>query len=152
MSQSTTIKEQLTEDMKNAMRNKNKERLEVVRLILAAFKQIEVDERVVVDDDRALVILDKMLKERRDSIEQFKVANRDDLVAKEAFQESIIREFLPPALSTEEIQQVITTAIAEAGASSIKEMAKVVALVKPRVQGRADMAEVSKLIKTQLTG
>jgi uncharacterized protein len=152
MSQSTTIKEQLTEDMKISMRNKNKERLEVVRLVLAAFKQIEVDERVVVDDDRALVILDKMLKERRDSIEQFKAASRDDLVAKESFQESIIREFLPPALSKEEIQQVIATAIAETGANSIKEMAKVVALVKPRVQGRADMAEVSKLIKTQLTG
>jgi uncharacterized protein YqeY len=93
-----------------------------------------------------------MLKERRDSIEQFKAASRDDLVAKESFQESIIREFLPPALSKEEIQQVIATAIAETGANSIKEMAKVVALVKPRVQGRADMAEVSKLIKTQLTG
>ena len=145
------IKHRLTAEMQAAMRNKNKERLEVLRLILAAFKQIEVDERIVVEDDRALAILDKMLKERRDSIAQFKSANRDDLVAKEIFQESVILEFLPPALTSDEIQEIITTLIAETGANSMQDMAKIVALVKPKMQGRADMSIVSQLIKAQLT-
>ena len=148
---SQVIKDRLTAEMQAAMRNKSKERLEMIRLMLAAFKQIEVDERIVVDDDRALVIFDKMLKERRDSIAQFKSANRDDLVAKEVFQESVILEFLPPALSSDEIQQIITTLVVETGASGMQDMAKIVALVKPKVQGRANMSIVSQLIKAQLT-
>lgn len=148
---SQVIKDRLTVEMQAAMRNKGKERLEMIRLMLAAFKQIEVDERIVVDDDRALVIFDKMLKERRDSIAQFKSANRDDLVAKEVFQESVILEFLPPALSSDEIQQIITTLVVETGASGMQDMAKIVALVKPKVQGRANMSIVSQLIKAQLT-
>ena len=148
---SQVIKDRLTAEMQAAMRNKSKERLEMIRLMLAAFKQIEVDERIVVDDDRALVIFDKMLKERRDSIAQFKSANRDDLVAKEVFQESVILEFLPPALSSDEIQQIITTLVVETGAGGMQDMAKIVALVKPKVQGRANMSIVSQLIKAQLT-
>ena len=148
---SQVIKDRLTVEMQAAMRNKGKERLEMIRLMLAAFKQIEVDERIVVDDDRALVIFDKMLKERRDSIAQFKSANRDDLVAKEVFQESVILEFLPPALSSDEIQQIIATLVVETGASGMQDMAKIVALVKPKVQGRANMSIVSQLIKAQLT-
>jgi uncharacterized protein len=148
---SQVIKDRLTVEMQAAMRNKGKERLEMIRLMLAAFKQIEVDERIVVDDDRALVIFDKMLKERRDSIAQFKSANRDDLVAKEVFQESVILEFLPPALSSDEIQQIITTLVVETGAGGMQDMAKIVALVKPKVQGRANMSIVSQLIKAQLT-
>ena len=148
---SQVIKDRLTAEMQAAMRNKSKERLEMIRLMLAAFKQIEVDERIVVDDDRALVIFDKMLKERRDSIAQFKSANRDDLVAKEVFQESVILEFLPPALSSDEIQQIIATLVVETGASGMQDMAKIVALVKPKVQGRANMSIVSQLIKAQLT-
>ena len=148
---SQVIKDRLTVEMQAAMRNKGKERLEMIRLMLAAFKQIEVDERIVVDDDRALVIFDKMLKERRDSIAQFKSANRDDLVAKEVFQESVILEFLPPALSSYEIQQIITTLVVETGAGGMQDMAKIVALVKPKVQGRANMSIVSQLIKAQLT-
>jgi uncharacterized protein YqeY len=136
--------------MKAAMIAGDKPRLGVVRLMLSAIKQIEVDERIELDDTRVTTILDKMVKQRRESISQFEVAKRDDLVAQEKFEIEIIQEFLPQALSAAEVETIINDAIASSGASSIKEMGKVMAIIKPKVVGRADMGEISNRIKALL--
>lgn len=135
----------------SAMKSGDKERLAVVRLITSAIKQVEVDERIVLDDARIIAILDKMVKQRRESIAQFKTAGRDDLVKQESFEIDIIQEFLPQALSEEEVDDIVNQAISETGASSIKDMGKVMGLVRPQIVGRADMGEVSGRIKSILS-
>ncbi|WP_115710925.1 GatB/YqeY domain-containing protein [Legionella sainthelensi] len=146
-----TIKERLNNDIKEAMRAKEKELLATLRLITAAVKQVEVDERIEVDDERMLVILDKMSKQRKESIAQYEKANRDDLVAQEQFELNILKNYLPEPLSAAEIEKMIHDAVAETGATKIADMGKVMALLKPNLQGRADMAHVSVLIKAKLS-
>jgi len=146
------IKQQLSDAMKAAMRAQDKQRLGVIRLIQAAFKQVEVDERVVITDELALQILAKMVKQRRDSITQFKSANRDDLVAVEEYELTVLSDFMPAAMGADEIKSLVTAAISETSASSVKDMGKVMEVLKPKLQGRADMGEVGKLIKTLLVG
>ena len=145
-----TLKARITEAMKNAMRAQEKQRLSAIRLILADIKRIEVDERIEVDDARVLAILDKMSKQRRDSIAAFQAAGRTDLVDNETFELNVIAEFLPQQLTETEISNLIARAIAETGAAGAAGMGKVMAILKPQIQGRADMAAVSKLVKTQL--
>ena len=132
------------------MRSKDKQRLAALRLIQAAFKQIEVDERIELDDTQSIAILDKMAKQHRDSIDQFEQAGRDDLVEKEQFELDIIETYLPEKLAEDEIKVMIESAIAETGAASIKDMGKVMGKLKGELQGRADMAQVSGLIKARL--
>lgn len=150
MSQEATLKQRLTEDMKSAMRAREKDKLGVIRLILAAIKQVEVDERIELDDTRVLAVLDKMVKQRRDSIEQYQKAERTDLADIEIFELNLIQEYLPAALSEAEISTLVSEAIAESGASSPKEMGAVMGILKPKMQGRADMGVVSKLVKQLL--
>lgn len=145
------LKSQITDAMKAAMRAKEKERLGTIRMILAELKRIEVDERIELDDARILTILDKMLKQRRDSVSQFEAAGRQELADVEKAEISVIQDFLPAALSEEEIGQLVDDAIASTGAEGMKDMGKVMGLLKPQMQGRADMGEVSKLIKARLT-
>jgi len=145
------LKARITDAMKSSMKAKEKEKLSCIRLILAEFKRIEVDERIEIDDERALVILDKMLKQRRDSIKQFEDAGRNDLADKESFELSIIQEFLPPALSDDDIVALIKAAIEKSGAESMKDMGKVMGIVKPQIQGRADVGKVSQQIKQALS-
>ena len=144
------IKEQLYIDVKDAMRAKDKEKLGTLRLITAAIKQIEVDERIEVDEARMLVILDKLAKQRNESITQFKAAGRDDLVAQEEFELVIINHYLPEPLSDDEITKLIEDAVAKVDAQKMNDMGKVMALLKPIMQGRADMSKVSSLIKAKL--
>jgi hypothetical protein len=144
------LKEQITDAMKAAMKGGDKPRLAVIRLILAAVKQREVDERIELDDAQVLAVLDKMVKQRRDSVKQYGDAGRDDLVAQENGEIEIIQEFLPTALSDEEIMSIIEAAIAETGAESMRDMGKVMGIVKPKVQGRADVGKVSGLVKQKL--
>jgi uncharacterized protein YqeY len=144
------LQQRINEDVKTAMRNKDKNRLGVLRLITAAFKQKEVDDRVELDDTMVLAIMNKMTKQIRDSIDQFEQAGRDDLVAKEAFELGIIQEYLPAQLTEDEISQIIAECVAASGAESAKDMGKVMGLLKPRLQGRADMGKVSGLVKQQL--
>lgn len=144
------IKEQIQQDLKEAMRAKDRNKVETLRLITAAIKQIEVDERKEIDNDRALVILDKLAKQRKESISQFKAAKRDDLVDQETYELAIIQHYLPTPLSQEEIMQLVHDAINQVGATSMKEMGNVMALLRPKLQGRADMSEVSALIKAKL--
>ncbi len=146
------LTDRLKEDMKAAMKGGNKERLRVIRLMLAAIKQIEVDERIVLDNERVIVVLDKMLKQRRESIRQFADAGRDDLVAIEEAEIPVIQDFLPQALTETEIDSMVKGAVAESGAESVKDMGKVMALLKAKMQGRADMSAVSIKIKTALAG
>ncbi len=146
------LTDRIREDMKTAMKGGNKERLRVIRLILAAIKQIEVDERIVLDNERVIVVLDKMLKQRRESIRQFADAGRDDLVAIEEAEIPVIQDFLPQALTEAEIDSMVKGAVAESGAESVKDMGKVMALLKAKMQGRADMSAVSIKIKTALAG
>lgn len=136
--------------VKAAMRAKEKERLNALRLITAEFKRVEVDERIDVDDARALVILDKMAKQRRDSIAQYKDAGRDELAAVEQFEIDVLSEFLPAALSDAELESLVADAVAQSGAASMQDMGKVMGILKPQVQGRADMAKISQLVKSQL--
>ncbi|RDH82927.1 MAG: glutamyl-tRNA amidotransferase [endosymbiont of Galathealinum brachiosum] len=145
-----TLKQSLTADMKASMKGGDKKRLGVIRLVLAAIKQIEVDERIELDDNRVLAVLDKMVKQRRESITQYKDAGRDDLREQEEYEVSILKDFLPEALSDDEIDQMITKAIGDTGAASIKDMGKVMGILKPQMQGRADMGAVSGKIKAQL--
>ena len=145
------LQKRVNEDVKTAMRSKDKDRLGVLRLITAAFKQKEVDERIELDDTMVLAIMDKMTKQIRDSIQQFEQAGRDDLVTKEAFELEIIQEYLPAQLTEDEISQIITECVAASGAESAKDMGKVMGLLKPRLQGRADMGKVSGLVKQQLS-
>lgn len=137
--------------MKDAMRARQKERLRTIRLMLAEFKRIEVDERIELDDPRALAILDKMLKQRRDSISQYTAAGRDDLAAVEAAEIDVIEEFLPAALTDVEINQLLSAAVTETGAASVRDMGSVMALLKPQLQGRADVGSVSQLVKQRLS-
>ncbi|MCW8399712.1 GatB/YqeY domain-containing protein [Legionella sp. PATHC038] len=146
-----TIKERLNNDVKDAMRAKDKELLAALRLITAAVKQVEVDERIEVDDERMLVILDKMSKQRKESIAQYEKANRDDLVAQEQFELDILKKYLPEPLSAAEIDNMVQEAISSTGAEKMADMGKVMALLKPSLQGRADMAQVSAMIKAKLS-
>ena len=136
--------------MKQAMRAKEKAKLSSIRLILADFKRIEVDERIEIDDARALAVLDKMLKQRRDSIKQYQDAERPELAEKEQAEAVVIQSFLPTALTEDEINTLVENAIRETGAANMQDMGKVMAILKPQMQGRADMGKVSQLIKKQL--
>lgn len=140
----------IKDDMKASMKGGDKARLGVIRLILAAIKQIEVDERIALDDARTLQVLDKMLKQRRESIRQFADAGRNDLVAQEEAEVLVIQDFLPQALSDEEIDNMVKAAVVESGAESVKDMGKVMGLLKGKMQGRADMSVVSAKIKAAL--
>lgn len=146
------LKEKLTEDMKLAMKSGDKARLGVIRLVNAAIKQREVDERVMLDDEQVLIVMERMLKQRRDSVTQYEAANREDLAEQERFEISVIQSYMPTPLSTDEITEIVIASIAESGASSGRDMGKVIALVKPKVAGRADMSQVSQLIKQKLGG
>jgi len=145
-----TLKARLTDDMKAAMKGGDKERLGVIRLVNAAIKQREVDERIVLDDTQVLAVLEKMLKQRKDSVTQYEGAGREDLAAVERFEMGIIEGYLPAQLPDAEIEAIVAKAIADSGASSARDMGKVVGLVKPQVAGRADMGKVSALIKQKL--
>ncbi|MEE9552235.1 MAG: GatB/YqeY domain-containing protein [Gammaproteobacteria bacterium] len=145
------LKQRINDDVKSAMRGKDKARLVVLRMILAAVKQKEVDERIELDDEQILAVLDKMAKQHRDSIEQFQQGGRDDLVKKENFELEIVQTYLPNQLSDDEINQLIKDAMAETGASSMQDMGKVMGTLKPKLQGRADMGKVSGLIKQLLS-
>ena len=145
-----SLKQQLTDDMKAAMKGGEKDKLLVIRLINAAIKQREVDERIQLDDTQVLAVLEKMVKQRRDSIQQFEKAGRQDLIDIEATEIAVIQDFLPRALEPAEIDTLIETALRESGASEMKDMGKVMALLKPQVQGRADMGVVSQRIKARL--
>ena len=138
--------------MKAAMRARDKERLGTIRLMQAEFKRVEVDERIELDDARVLAILDKMLKQRRDSARQYRDAGREELAAVEDAEIAVIQEFLPAQLSEEELVQMVDAAIAASGASGMQAMGPVMAALKPQLQGRADMGAVSKLVKARLTG
>ncbi len=145
------LQKQIQGSVVSAMKSGEKERLKIIRLMTSAMKQIEVDERIELDDARIIAILDKMVKQRRESISQFKTAGRDDLVKQENYEIDIIQEFLPQALSEEEVDTIVSQAIEQTGASSIKDMGKVMGLVKPQIIGRADMGEVSGRIKSTLS-
>jgi uncharacterized protein len=147
----TSLKQQIQDDMKTALRAHDKQRLGVVRLILAAIKQVEVDERVEVDDTRITQILNKMIKQRRDSIAQYDQAKRDDLADQERSEVKIIQAYLPEPLSEVDIDRIVSEAITKVGATSIKEMGKVMAELKEKLQGRADMTQISAKIKARLT-
>ena len=144
------LKSQVSQAVKDAMRAKAKDRLGVLRIVMSEFKRIEVDERVELDDARVLAVLDKMVKQRRDSAKQYEDADRPELAAIEHAEISVITEFLPVALTEAEITQLLKDAIAKTGAESMRDMGQVMAIVKPQVQGRADMGSVSKLVKTLL--
>ncbi len=144
------LKERITEDMKSAMRAGDKQRLGTIRLALAAIKQREVDERITLDDPQVLSVLEKMLKQRREAITQFASGGRADLVAKETAEIGVLQGYLPAQMSPVELDALITEAITATGAASIKDMGKVMAAVKPKAQGRADMGAVSARIKQKL--
>lgn len=150
MADTSTLKDTIVADMKSAMKKGDKERLATIRLILAAVKQVEVDTRSNVSDDDLISILDKMCKQRRESISQFEQAGRDDLASKEKSELAIISEYLPAALSDDEIAELIEKAINQTSASSMKDMGAVMSILKPQLQGRADMSVVSKQIKSKL--
>lgn len=145
------LKQRINEDMKTAMRAKDSQRLGVIRLIMAAIKQREVDERISLDDTQVLAVLDKMVKQRRESISQFQTAGRQDLVDKENFELNVLQEYLPAALSDSEIESLVEEAIKNSAASTVKDMGAVMAILRPQVQGRADMGLISKKVKDKLT-
>ena len=144
------LKAQIIDDMKAAMKGGEKARLGVIRLITAAIKQREVDERIELEDEQVLIVLDKMVKQRRDSIKQYTDAGREDLAAIEEAEVEIIQAYLPAALSEDEIAAIVEAAIAQTGASSMADMGKVMGIVKPQVQGRGDMGAVSGIVKQKL--
>ena len=145
-----SLKQQLQDDMKAAMRAREKTRLGVIRLINAAIKQREIDERIELDDAQVLAALEKMVKQRRDSIAQYEKANRQELADVEVLEIQLIQAYLPEQLSTEEIQQLVDAAIQSTGAENMRDMGKIMGVLKPQLQGRADMSAVSKLIKEKL--
>jgi hypothetical protein len=145
------LKERITEDMKSALRSGDKERLATIRLALAAIKQREVDERISLDDSQVLAVLEKMIKQRREAITQFESGGRADLVAKETAEIGVLQGYLPAQMSEAELDALINEAIAATGAASMKDMGKVMAAVKPKAQGRADMGAVSARIKQRLS-
>lgn len=146
------LKNRVKDEMVAAMKGGDKRRLGAIRLLLAAIKQREVDERIELDDTQVLVVLDKMVKQRRDSIEQYEKAGRTELAEQEAFEISLLQEFLPAALSDAEIDVLIDQAIVSTGATSIKDMGRVMGKIKPQAQGRADLGEVSVRVKARLSG
>ncbi|GBG13381.1 glutamyl-tRNA amidotransferase [Novimethylophilus kurashikiensis] len=147
-----SLKAQITEDMKSAMRAKDSARLNAIRLLQAAMKQREVDERIELDDTQVIEVIEKMLKQRRDSISQYEAANRQDLADAEKFEVGVLSTYLPLPLSDEEIASLLDGVIAETGAAGVKDMGKVMAAIKPKIVGRADVAKVSGLIKARLAG
>jgi uncharacterized protein len=147
-----TLKERITEDMKAAMRSGEKERLGVIRLITSAIKQREVDERIVLDDTQVLSVLEKMIKQRKESVVQFQAGNRQDLVDKENSEITLLQGYMPAQLSDAELDALIGEAVASTGASSIKDMGKVMAIIKSKAQGRADLGKVGAKIKAKLGG
>ncbi len=144
------LKGKISLAVKDAMRAKAKEKLSVLRMVMSEFKRIEVDERIELDDARVLAVLDKLVKQRKDSAKQYQDAGRTDLADVETFEIGVIQAFLPEALSEDEITKIVADAISESGAESMKDMGKVMAIVKPAVQGRADMGAISKIVKSQL--
>jgi uncharacterized protein YqeY len=144
--------EPLTATIKAAMKAREKQRLGTIRLILSEFKRIEVDERIEVDDARALVVLDKMVKQRRDSADQYQKAGRDELAAQENFEIGVIQEYLPAQLSEAELVAMVDEAIAASGATGMQGMGTVMGQLKPKLQGRADIGAVSQLVKSRLAG
>ena len=146
-----TLRERINEDMKNAMRARETERLGALRLLLAAVKQREVDERITLDDAGVVSVIEKMMKQRRDSISQYEKAQRQDLADKEKYEISVLEAYLPQGLSQAEVEAIVAEAVASSGAKSAADMGKVMALVKPRVAGRADMGKVSALVKSKLS-
>ena len=147
-----SLKQQLTDDMKAAMKGSEKDRLGVIRLVNAAIKQREVDERIVLDDAQVLAVLEKMLKQRKDSVTQYEGAGREDLASIERYEIGVIQAYLPAQLSAAEVEAIVVKAIADSGAASAKDMGKVVGLIKPQVAGRADMGQISQLVKQKLGG
>jgi uncharacterized protein len=147
-----TLRERVNEDMKAAMKAREADRLAAIRLLLAALKQREVDERITLDDAAVISVIEKMLKQRKDSISQFEQAGRRDLADKEKFEVSVLQGYLPQQLSEAEVDAIIAESIAASGAKSPADMGKVMGLVKPRVAGRADMGKVSALVKVRLAG
>lgn len=144
------LKQRLVDDMKTAMKAGDKRRLGIIRLVNAAIKQREVDERIELDDTQVLAVLDKMVKQRRDSIAQFSKANREDLAEQERYEVGICQEYLPDAMSEDEVAALVEEAVAASGAASMKDMGKVMGILKPKVQGRADMGVISALVKERL--
>ncbi len=147
-----SLNNRITEDMKTAMRARDTARLGAIRLLLAAIKQIEVDQRIEPDDTVIIGIIEKMIKQRKDSISQFQGASRQDLVDAERFEVEVISAYMPQPLSAAEVAAIITAAVAESGARSMQEMGRVMAIVKPQLAGRADMGQVSAAIKAKLAG
>jgi uncharacterized protein YqeY len=148
----SAIKEKILEDMKSAMRSQEKDRLSTIRLVLAALKQREVDERIVLSDEQILATLNKMIKQRRDSITQYEAGNRLDLSEKEAAEIKLIQTYLPAQLSDADVDNAISLAITESNASSAKDMGKVMGILKAKIQGQADMTLVSAKVKDRLAG
>jgi uncharacterized protein YqeY len=147
-----SLKERITDDMKAAMRAGEKERLGVIRMITSAIKQREVDERIVLDDTQVLIVLEKMIKQRKESLAQFQAGNRQDLVDKESAEITLLQTYMPSRLSDAELDALIAEAVAATGAASIKDMGKVMGVIKAKAQGRADMAAVGAKIKAKLGG
>jgi uncharacterized protein YqeY len=145
-----SLKQQITEDMKTAMRARDTARLGAIRLLLAAMKQREVDERIELSDTDVIAIIEKMIKQRRDSISQFEAANRQELADAEKFEITVLQTYMPQPLSEDEVAAAVVDAIAASGAKSPQEMGKVIALLKPKLAGRADMGKVSALVKARL--
>ena len=148
---SETLKSRLQDDMKSSMKSGDKARLGVIRLMLSALKQVEVDERIELDDERIIATLDKMAKQRRESISQFEAAGRNDLLEIEQAELAIIQEYMPTALTDAEIEGLVEQTIASTGAATIKDMGKLMGALKPQLQGRADMGKVSQLVKSRLS-
>ena len=146
-----SLKQQITEDIKQAMKGQAKDRLGTLRLISAAIKQKEVDDRVELDDTQVLAVIDKLARQHRDSIEQYQKAGRDDLVSKEQSELAVVESYLPEQLSDDEVRNIIQTAIDKCGAETMKDMGKVMGIIKPELQGRADMSSVSNIVKTLLS-
>jgi uncharacterized protein YqeY len=148
---SDILKQKITDEMKSAMRARDKQRLGAIRLIQAAIKQREIDERISLDDAQVILVLDKMLKQRRDSLAQYEKADRQDLAKQEAFEIELIQTYMPQPLSETELAELIEAAITETAATSIKELGKVMNYIKPKVQGRADMRVLSANLKKRLS-
>lgn len=146
-----SLKEQITADMKDAMRARESERLGVIRLLQAAIKQREVDERIELDDAAVLAVIEKMIKQRRESIKQYSEAGRQELADQETAEIAILEPYLPAQLSEQEVAAEVQAAIAESGASGMKDMGKVMGILKPKLQGKADMGQVSAQVKAQLS-
>ncbi|WP_137938089.1 GatB/YqeY domain-containing protein [Chitinivorax sp. B] len=147
-----SLKQRIQDDMKNAMREKNAQRLSAIRLLTAAMKQREVDERIELTDEHVIAIIDRMLKQRRDSITQFEAAGRQDLADNEKFEMTVLQEYMPVQLSDAEVEAEVVAAMAQIGATGPQDMGKLMGVLKPRLAGRADMTRVSQLVKVKLAG